>query len=315
MSMENFFDIIVVGAGSGGLNIASFMNRIGAKVLLIDKSDAHIGGDCLNFGCIPSKALIHAARMVHDARGATVFGLHVEGDVDWATVRAYIKEKQDVIRTHEDAAWFRARGITVVLGEASFVSKNSVTVEGSTYTAKKIVLATGSRPRVLTGKGIEQVSRVLNNENIFTMESLPKKLLVLGGGPIGIEIAQALRYLCSEVTVTDPGAQILGKEDTDMAQVLFERLQQEGLTFLLGHTLKEFISPTSAVFLSKEGQETTVTFDAVFVGIGRVLNTEGLQLQNAGIELDATGKLVVDPYLRTTNKNVLVCGDIAGNFQ
>lgn len=315
MRKEHSFDIIVIGAGSGGLNIASFMNRIGLKVLLIDKSDAHIGGDCLNFGCVPSKALIHVARMVHDGKKASEFGHTLSGELDWHKVRSYIKQKQEIFREHENAAWFQSKGITVVLGSAAFTSKNTVAVNGIEYVGRKIVIATGSRPRVLAGQGIEKVARVLNNENIFTMDSLPKRLLVLGGGPIGIEIAQALSYLGSQVTVVDPGTQILSKEDQEISNVLLDQMKKEGVAFLLGYTLKEFISPTEAVFTAKDTSSITVPFDAVFVGIGRVLNTEGLDLEKANIALDEKGKIIADGYLRTTNKNVFLCGDIAGNFQ
>ena len=185
------FDVIVIGAGSGGLNIAAFMNRAGFSVLLIDKADAKIGGDCLNFGCVPSKALIHVARLVRQAKEAGEFGFELKGEVSWSKVRDYIKSRQDIFREHENANWFREKGMEVVLGEAKFVGPQSVMVEGVTYQGKKIVLATGSRPRLLVGQGIEKVTRVLNNENIFTMDSIPKHLLVLGAGPIGIELAQA----------------------------------------------------------------------------------------------------------------------------
>ena len=311
---KDTFDIIVVGAGSGGLNIASFMNRVGLKVLLIDKSDASIGGDCLNFGCVPSKALIHVARTVNESKKASAFGVGTTSSVDWKKVRAYIQEKQEIIREHENAEWFRAKGMTVVLGSASFVSKNQVAVDGVVYTGKKIVLATGSRPRTLTGQGIEKVARVLNNENIFTMDSLPERIMFLGAGPIGIEIAQALTHLGSKVTVVDPASQILGKEDSEMAGVVQRQLEKDGVTLYLGYTLKEFTGRGEAMIESKEHGEKKVAFDAVFVGIGRVLNTEGLALEKAGIKVNEKGKIIVDPYLRTTNKNVLTCGDIAGNF-
>lgn len=315
MKNKNTFDIIVIGAGSGGLNIAGFMNRVGFNVLLIDKSDAHIGGDCLNFGCIPSKALIHVARMVHESTKAKAFDVTVSGFPNWKKVKEYINKKQEIIREHESAEWFEGKGMTVVLGTASFASKDSVMVNGIEYFSKKIVLATGSRPRELVAKGIEKVATVLNNENIFTINELPKNILFLGGGPIGIELAQSLRYLGSCVTVADPSIQILGKEDPEIAEVLRIEMEKEGITFLLEHTLTEFVSPNQAVFTKKDGTTGTVTFDAVFVGIGRVLNTEGLQFEKAGIKQEESGKIIVDAYLRTTNKNVYLCGDIAGNYQ
>ncbi len=314
MNTKNSFDVIVIGAGSGGLNIASFMNRVGFSVLLIDKSDEHIGGDCLNFGCVPSKALIHVSRMVKEAKGTKTFGLDVSGEVSWPSVRAYIKEKQDNIREHENANWFREKGMTVALGTASFVGRDKVKVGEAVYQGKRIVLATGSRPRTLLGQGIEKVAWVLNNENIFTMETLPKRLLVIGAGPIGIELAQALSYLGSKVTVVDPGTQILGKEDAEVARVIQTQMEKEGITFKLGFGLKEFTDTNTAIVSAAELEELVV-FDAVFVGIGRVLNTEGLDLEKAGIKVDEKGRLLVDPYLRTTNKSVLVCGDVAGNYQ
>jgi pyruvate/2-oxoglutarate dehydrogenase complex dihydrolipoamide dehydrogenase (E3) component len=312
---SDHYDIIVIGAGSGGLNIAGFMNRAGFRVLLVDKSDEHIGGDCLNFGCVPSKALIHVARTVHKAQQVEEFGLSVGGDIDWKKVRAYIKEKQDIIRAHENADWFRGKGMTVVLGKAEFSSRNSITVNGKEYIAKKIVIVTGSRPRTLTVAGIKQVSRVLNNENVFDMADLPKRLLVIGGGPIGVEIAQALSFLGSDVTISDRGTTILGKEDPEITRVLMEEMKKQGVVLLMGSTLKEFISPTVAVLIDESGKEIHVPFDAVFVGIGRVLNTEGLALERAGIAMNERGGIKVDEYLRTTNKNVYLCGDVAGNFQ
>lgn len=314
-NMKTNFDLIVIGAGSGGLNIASFMNRVGLRVLLIDKRDETIGGDCLNFGCVPSKALIHAARTVHAAHQASDYGLTVSGAVDWPAVRASIKHKQDIIREHENAAWFRRLGMTVVFGDASFTGPNEVFVNGETYCASKIVLATGSRPRELKEKGIEQVATVLNNENIFTLEQLPTRLLVLGGGPIGIEIAQALARLGVTITVAERGAQILGKEDADIAGVLKQQLAVDGITFRMGYALKEFTGPHQAVLEDETGQTLTEDFDAVFVSIGRVLNVAGLQLEAAGIKQHENGSLVVDAYLRTTNKNIFVCGDVAGNYQ
>lgn len=314
MQKENTFDIIVIGAGSGGLNIAGFMNRAGFRVLLVDKSGEHIGGDCLNFGCVPSKALIHVARTVYEARRAEAFGVRAEGAVDWKKVREYIKEKQGIIREHENVEWFRQKGMTVVLGKAEFVSRNSVKVDGVEYFGKKIVIATGSRPRILTGQGIEKVRRVLNNENIFDMDELPRKLLVIGAGPIGMEIAQSLRFLGAEVVVSERSNAILGKEDPEISGIVLEEMKKQGIGFRFNSALKEFVSETEAVFTDTEGKEEAISFDAVFIGIGRVLNTEGLALEKAGIEM-RDGKIMADEYLRTTNKNVLLCGDVAGGFQ
>ncbi|RME30916.1 NAD(P)/FAD-dependent oxidoreductase [Candidatus Woesearchaeota archaeon] len=306
-------DIIVIGAGSGGLNIAGFMNRAGFNVLLIDKNDTAIGGDCLNFGCVPSKALIHVARLARDAQAAERFGITAQGRIDFRKVRAYITEKQNRIRQHENAAWFRAQGMDVVLGTAQFSGRQRVTVDGKEFQAKRIILATGSRPRPLTVPGIEQV-RVETNETIFGLEELPRRLLVVGGGPIGIELGQAFRHLGSEVTIIVRGKKFLPKESAEIAGVLRTQLEKEGVRCLFESEVEAFTGKHQAVVVSR-GSRETVTFDVVLASIGRVLNTEGLALERAGIAVDSRGKIVVDSYLRTTNKNVFVCGDIAGAYQ
>ncbi len=194
------YDLIVIGAGSGGLSVALPMHTFGFKVLLVDKSDHAIGGDCLNDGCVPSKALIHVARTVHQARQAAAFGLEVRGEVDMAKVVAYVKSRQSIIRKHENAGFFREMGLDVALGTAQFVAPNQIEVDGQVYEGKNIVIATGSRPRSLSIPGVERVN-YLTNKSIFDLTQLPEKLLVIGGGPIGIEMAQAFRRLGAAVTV------------------------------------------------------------------------------------------------------------------
>jgi len=308
------YDIIVIGAGSGGLNIAGFMNRAGFKVLLIDKSDETIGGDCLNFGCVPSKALIHVARLARDAKRAMQYGLTTKGNIDLKKVMRGVKEKQEVFRAHESAAWFRKIGMDVALGQAMFTGPRSVQVGSKEYTAKRIVLATGSRPRELHVPGIENVD-VVTNETIFQRTTLPKRLLVIGGGPIGTELGQAFRHLGSEVTMVVRGPKFLPKESPEIAAVLQQRLQDEGVQYLFNARVKEFNAKNTAV-LTVDGKEKKIPFDLVLASIGRQLNIEGLGLEHAGIQLDDSGrKLKVDAYLRTTNKHVFVCGDIAGSYQ
>jgi pyruvate/2-oxoglutarate dehydrogenase complex dihydrolipoamide dehydrogenase (E3) component len=307
------FDMIVIGAGSGGLSVGLFMNQAGFKVLMISKSDKDIGGDCLNDGCVPSKALIHAAKMVAQAKEAESLGLKVSGLVNIKKVVDYIQEKQSFIRSHENANWLRDQGITVALGHACFAGKNQVEVAGKIYSGKKIVIATGSKPRKLTVEGIEKVS-YFDNESIFHLDTLPEKILCIGGGPIGMEIAQALSRLGSQVTVVHKGQTILEHDDAAVTDILLERLKIEGVKFLLNSQVSKFISTNEADIVNSNGETTVVNFDAVFVATGRVLALKPLSLPTAGIEVDG-GKIVIDKYLRTTNKNVLVCGDVAGDLQ
>ncbi len=310
---ENNKDIIVIGAGSAGLSVSLFMNKAGFKVLLVDKSDHNIGGDCLNDGCVPSKSLIHVARIIHRAKESKMFGLNIGGEVDLQKVMNYVQERQNIIREHENAAYFKKQGLDVVLGEAKFTGRNEIDVNGSRYTAKRIVIATGSRPVKLNVPGVEQV-KYYDNTSIFDLKDLPQHLLVVGAGPIGIEIGQALNRLGSKVTILHKKKSILKNDDSAITEILLQRLKEEGIEFIPEAEIEKFSSSRQVVLKSIDGNKKTIEFDAVFVAIGRALNFESLDLESAGIEVK-DGKIVTDNYLRTSNRNVFVCGDVAGNFK
>ncbi len=308
------YDLIVIGAGSGGLNIASAMHKFGFRVLLVEKDDAHIGGECLNVGCVPSKALIHAARTVAAARASKQFGVAADGPADMAKVRAYITNAQNTIRAHENAAHFRTMGMDVVLGVARFVSPDSVVVGTETYTGKKIIIATGLRPRTLDIPGIEHTT-IHTNETIFTLDTLPKELLVVGGGPIGAEIGQAFALLGTTVTIVQSEQQFLPKEDPAIANVLYDAFIRDGITVRFGVKPVRITDPRHMIVVDAEGRESTIAFDAVLAAIGRVPDHRSLELHNANIKVNDRGHIVVDEYLRTTNPRVYVAGDAAGGYQ
>src|SRR5665213_2299611 len=215
---EKIYDIIVIGSGSGGLTVGLFMAKAGFKVLMISKADADIGGDCLNDGCVPGKALIHVSRIAHNARIASYFGLEVIGKLDIKKAMNYVYERQEIIRVHENAQWLRDQGVDVALGNASFTDKNEIEVNGEKYTGKKIVIATGSKPKKLKVPGVENV-KYYDNESIFHINDLPEKLLIIGGGPIGIEIAQAMNRLGSKVIMVQHGNGILEHDDATIADI------------------------------------------------------------------------------------------------
>ena len=306
-------DIIIIGAGSGGLSVGLFLAKIGMNVTMIVRSDQEVGGECLNDGCVPSKALIHVARQMHAAQEAQAFGITLNGELDIEKAMGYVHARQNIIRKHENAAWLQDQGIKVVLGEASFAGNHEVSVNEQIYKAKKIIIATGSKPRKLNVPGVEGV-HYLDNENIFHIKNLPKKLLVVGGGPIGMEIAQAMQRLGSEVTVIEQSNGILDHDDKTLTNILLKRLQEEGVVFHFECGLEKFNSSTEAVVKKKNGDQFTLSFDAVFVGIGRVLILKPLQLEKGGIEVKED-KIIVDDQLRTTNKDIMVCGDVAGDLQ
>ena len=311
------YDLIIIGAGSGGLNIASFMQSVGLRVLLIDRSDAHIGGDCLNTGCVPSKALLYTARLAAAAAEARALGLRVSGTVDMGKVRAHIRAAQEAIRAHENAAHLRNKGIEVVLGDAAFEGEDAVRVGEKVFRAPRIVIATGARPRTLALPGMaaaEKAGRVHTHETIFSLATLPREMAIIGGGPIGIELGQAFLRLGSKVTVVTCNDRILPREDADLAGVLEARLREEGMRFLF-NALPVRIGGDDTLVVRGEGKgELTLTFDTLLISIGRVPNIEGLRLEKAGIAQD-NGKIRVDAHLRTTNPRVFVCGDAAGSYQ
>ncbi len=307
------FDIIVLGAGSGGLSVGLFMIQAGFKVLMVSKSDLTIGGDCLNDGCVPSKALIHVAKILKQAKDAVQFGLEIVGKPDIKKVVKYIHDKQSTIRKHENAQWLRDQGIVVALGNASFTGKNEIEVDGDTYKAKKIVIATGSKPLKFSVDGIEKV-KYFDNESIFNLEVLPEKVLCIGGGPIGIEISQALSRLGSQVTIINKASTILDRDDIEVTSILLKELKKDGLKFLMDTKIDRFNSANEAIVSTTSGKKSIIAFDAIFVAIGRELSLDKLNLAKAGITVK-DNQIVKDQYLRTTNKNVLVCGDVAGDLQ
>ena len=309
------YDIIIIGGGSAGLGALGIAKELGWKPLMIDKEEAHIGGDCLNFGCVPSKALIHIAKQFHGARKANGFGLQVEGKADMKKILDYVHDKQAVIRHHESAEYIRSQGIDLVIGVASFIDKETIQVGTEYFTAPHIIIATGSRPRHIPFKGIDQV-KVYTNENLFyDMKKLPERLLVVGGGPIGCEMAQTFQRFGSQVTIVDRGDRILNKEREEYSQILSEQLRKEGIEIINNASLVEFSSSHSAKIDVAGKGILDIEFDVVLMSIGRVLNLEDLQLEKGGIETDDRGKMILDHCLRTTNKRVYASGDAAGMYQ
>lgn len=313
-SADASYDIIVIGAGAAGLNIAVVMNEMGFRVLLAERDAKNIGGDCLNYGCVPSKALLHVAKAVHTARNeASKFGLDVNGEVNMETVKSYINGVKDTIREHENVEYFRNKGIDIVLGEASFTGENTVRINDKEYRGRRIVLATGSRPRIISIPGDEQVA-VRTNEDIFDLETLPGHLVILGAGPIGIEIAQAFRYLGAEVTVVNLGHRILEGEAPDISDLMREQLEADGITFYLGYTAKEFTDARTVVLENQEGESVSLSFDEFLMAIGRdVSPSPQLNLEAANVTT-SHGRIAVNDRLQTHNPRIFVAGDASGGL-
>ncbi len=308
------FDLIVLGAGSAGLGLSLFMARIKLRVLLIDQTPEAVGGDCLNHGCVPSKALIHAARQVHQARQATRFGLQVSGAADMAQVMAYIQERQAIIRQHENPDYLRGLGVVVETGSPRFISRHAVELNGQTYQGRKIVVATGSRPQPLRVPGAG-LARLYDNQHVWDLRELPRRLLVVGGGPNGVELAQAMQRLGAQVTLVHRAGRLLEKEDSSISAVLDGRLRAEGITLHLEAEVASFASATEAHVKPRHGNEFGVEFDIGYVVTGRTVSFEGLQLERAGVAVDEHGHIKLDEHLQTTNPDIFVAGDAANSLK
>lgn len=308
------YDVIVIGAGSAGLGCSGVANFLGLKTLLIEKDEDHFGGDCTNYGCVPSKALIHIANHFYHARKSSEFGMEVKGKADMKKVLDYIHKKQDIIRKTENASALRDKGIDVVIGEAKFTSTKRVSVAGDEYSASIIFLCTGSLPAMVDIDGMDTM-KVYTNENIFhTCDSLPEHLLVIGGGPIGCELGQAFARLGSKVTIVNRGERLLDKEPTEVSKILQQRFEWEDIQVLNEATIEKFSNKRAQITI-KDKDTTSLSCDAVLVAIGREIPTQGLQLEKAEIELTDKGKIRVNEYLQSTNKRVYVIGDAAGSYQ
>lgn len=311
--MKNY-DLIVIGAGSAGLGSSGVAKALGLSVLIVEAEAKNVGGDCLNYGCVPSKALIHVAKQYHYAKESQRFGNEVSGAADWDKVIGYVHDKQAVIRAHESAEYLVKQGFDVELGWAKFVDKKTIEVNGKKFSARIIVLGTGSRPRRIPIPGMEHVQLVTNEELFFELKSLPKNFVVIGGGPIGCEMAQAFARLGSKVTIVNRGVRILKNEKKEYSEILTKQFEKEGIAVHNNATVSEFTAEKKAVVQLKDGSSFSIDSDVVLLSIGRVVNSSNMDLEKAGIELTDRKKYKIDHYLRTTNKRVYAIGDAAGKY-
>ena len=309
------FDIVVIGGGSGGLVVAAGGASLGAKVALVEKHK--MGGDCLWYGCVPSKTLIKSAAVAHAMRRADHWAVPAhEPAVDLANVMERVASVIRGIEPHDSPERFRSLGVDVNLGDGHFVSHDAFEVNGRRLTAKTFVIATGSRPAMPPIPGLAE-SGALTNETVFDLRENIPHLIVIGAGPIGSELAQAFRRLGSDVDVVDVAPRILPREDADAADVVFRRMQAEGVRFHLGVSIARVEGRRGAVrmkLMDKDGTERTLAGTHVLAAAGRKINIEGLGLEAAGVKVE-NGRIVVDAHLRTTRPHIYVVGDVAGGHQ
>ena len=282
-----------------------------AKVALIEKH--RMGGDCLNTGCVPSKALIRSAKMLSYAKRAKEFGFKkAEVEFDFKDVMQRVQNVITAIEPHDSRERYTKLGVDCIEGEAKITSPHSVEVNGKTLTARSIIVATGARPMVPPIPGLDKID-YLTSDNVWELKELPKKLVVLGGGPIGSEMAQAFARLGAEVTLVEMAPQILIREDEEVIKLVTEKFTKEGIKVLANHKAKEFKGNT--LICEHEGKDVEVVFDKVIVSLGRAANTSGFGLEELGVELRGNKTIDANPFLQTNIPSIYVCGDVTGPYQ
>ncbi len=307
-------DLIVIGAGSGGLSAAAGAAMFGLKVILYEK--AEMGGDCLNYGCVPSKALLSAAKYAASAREGGKFGVMTsEPVIDWQAVKAHVQGAIDTIAPVDSVERFEGLGVTVIQEHAKFADPKTIVSETTRATARRIIIASGSTAFIPPIPGLGETP-YLTNETVFSMPDLPQHLLVLGAGPIGLEMAQAFRRLGSAVSVIEMD-RALARSDASHAGVAVEALRAEGVTILEGHKAVKITGAQGAISVETEGEDgaQTVSGTHLLVAVGRRAVTDGLELEAGNVAFDRRGVQVSDKLRSVSNPRVWALGDVAGKGQ
>ena len=311
------YNLVVLGGGTAGLITAAGAAGLGAKVALIERE--HLGGDCLNVGCVPSKALIRAARAYADVRDAGQYGVEVpEGiRVNFPAVMERMRRLRSEISPNDSAARYRDElGVDVFLGDGRFVDSDTVEVDGKKLRFRRAVIATGARAIPLPIPGLTE-SGYLTNETVFSLTELPKRLAVIGAGPIGCELAQTFARFGSQVTLLEVMSQILIREDKDAAALIQAALIRDGVSLALGCNIKGLTQDGQDKVLNIEtdGESQEVRIDEVLLGVGRAPNVEGLNLEAVGVDFDTKQGVKVDDRLQTTNPRIYAAGDICSQYK
>lgn len=311
------FDIGIIGGGAAGLTVASGAAQLGARTLLVEKEKA-LGGDCLHYGCVPSKTLIRTAQVYHLMKNSKAYGLPaIEAPpVDFQAVKKRIQSVIDTIQQHDSEERFCSLGAKVKFGEPSFADEHSVRLNGDTVSARHWVIATGSSPSIPATEGLDQTPYITNKE-IFYLDRLPSSIVILGAGPIAIEMAQAFSRLGTKVSVVQRSGQILTKEDKDMADEIMKVLISEGVTFHLNASVlrvKDLGLEKEIVLKDRAEKSFSLKAEQILVAMGRDPNVKTLGLEGIGVEFDRKG-IKVDDRLRTTQKHIYAAGDITGAYQ
>jgi len=313
--MKYGYDLVVVGAGAAGLFAASMAKTLGANVCLIEKNK--LGGDCTWFGCVPSKTLLKSAKAAHAIKYASQFGLNLNTlNLNTDKIMSHVRGVIEEVAREESLEVFEKRGIAVIIGSPQFVDCNTIEINSQPVAAKRFIICTGSHPLIPPINGLEATG-YLTNETIFNLDKLPQSLIVLGGGPIGVELSQPLARLGVKITIIEMMDRILFREEKETAGVIEVKLRDEGVNIITAKKAVKFDKGDNRVIATleaKDGKKEGLSAEKVLVAVGRAPNTGGLNLEAAGVEYNNKG-LVVNAYLQTTNKNIFAAGDITSPYQ
>jgi dihydrolipoamide dehydrogenase len=312
-------NIVVIGAGSAGLVTAYIAAAVKAKVTLIEKHK--MGGDCLNTGCVPSKALIRSAKLISHIRRAKEFGLkQASADFDFADVMERVQRVIKAVEPHDSVERYSELGVECIRGEATIVNPYCVEVKTATdtrtLTTRSIVIAAGARPFVPPIPGIDAVG-CLTSDTVWNLRKLPPRLVVLGGGPIGCELTQCFARFGSKVTQVEMLPRIMIREDPEVSALVTERFKAEGVNVLTNHKAKQFLveDGTKVLVCENDGKDVRIEFDEVLCAVGRIANTSGYGLESLGIPITKTRTVEINEQLQTKFPNIYACGDVAGPYQ
>lgn len=309
------YNLVVIGAGSGGLVSSYIAAAVKAKVALIEKNK--MGGDCLNTGCVPSKALIKSAKLLSYQARAKEFGFQsIDIQQRFSDIMERVQRVIKQIEPHDSIERYSKLGVECIEGEAKIIDPFRVQVNDKTLTTRNIIIATGAGPLIPPFEGLDQIN-YLTSDTIWNLRDLPKRLIVLGGGPIGAELTQAFARLGSQVTVIEMMPHLLLREDDEVIQTVTEKFEKEGIQVLTNHKAKKFVVENNekSLICEHDGSEVRIPFDEVLIALGRKANTSGFGAEELGIELTPGKTFTADPYLRTNFPNILVCGDVTGPYQ
>ncbi|MGK7918955.1 MAG: NAD(P)/FAD-dependent oxidoreductase [Trichodesmium sp.] len=304
------YDIVIIGGGSGGLVVASAAAQLKAKVALVEKDK--LGGDCLWFGCVPSKSLIHASRVAYQVKNAAKFGIYTQPpEIEFAKATGHAQQVIANIQPHDSPERFRGLGVEVIFGEGKFIDNKTFEVDGKKLTARAFVIATGSRPAIPSVEGLNSAG-FLTNEKVFSLQERPNSLAIIGAGPIGCELGQAFSRLGSDVTIISSRSHILPKEEPEAALVVQEQFESEGIN-ILNESRAEKVEVINGKKQITAGGKNIIVDDILVAG-GRSPNVESLNLEAAGVEAGKQG-IIVNEKLQTTNSKIYACGDVIGGYQ